>query len=330
MSVPGYGKATEQQEFLTLIQELQSKASFHPEQAMSICWGQGSIVTSPDYAAGLKFSSAQREPMRTEQGLSCIRRSNPEGYHYFVSNLQGKDIDAFITLGVKAKQVVLYNPMNGQIDFAKTDAQGRVRLQLKSGESIVLRTFTDGTSAQLKNHKYLMPKNESAMQLVDWTLSFKESAPVKITRTYTMKGNPKSWTALGDSMLNATMATGVYKTTFTLPKKQPNTAYLLDLGDVRETAHVLVNGTDAGMLFAVPFRLDITDYLVDGKNTLEVAVANLPANRIAQLDRDGVEWRKFKELNVVDLNYKNTLYDKWKPVPSGLNGPVRIIPCKVE
>ena len=131
-------------------------------------------------------------------------------------------------------------------------------------------------------------------------------------------------------MLNATMATGVYKTTFTLPKKQPNTAYLLDLGDVRETAHVLVNGTDAGMLFAVPFRLDITDYLVDGKNTLEVAVANLPANRIAQLDRDGVEWRKFKEINVVDLNYKNTLYDKWKPVPSGLNGPVRIIPCKVE
>ena len=330
VSVPGYGKAVEQQEFLTLIQELQSKASFHPEQAMSIRWGQGSIVTSPDYAAGLQFSSARREPMRTEQGLSCIRRSNPEGYHYFVSNLQGRDIDTYVTLGVKAKQVVFYNPMNGQIDLAKTDAQGRVRLQLKSGESVILRTFTEGTSAQLKPHKYLNPKNESAMQLVDWTLSFKESAPVKITQTYSVKGSPKPWTELGDSVLNATMATGVYKTTFNFPKKQPNTAYVLDLGDVRETAHVLVNGTDAGILFAVPFRLDITDYLVDGKNTLEVAVANLPANRIAQLDRDGVEWRKFKEINVVDLNYKNTLYDKWKPVPSGLNSPVRIIPCKVE
>ncbi len=268
--------------------------------------------------------------MRTEQGLSCIRRSNPEGYHYFVSNLQGRDIDTYVTLGVKAKQVVFYNPMNGQIDLAKTDAQGRVRLQLKSGESIILRTFTDGTPAQLKVHKYLKPKNESAMQLVDWTLSFKESAPVKITQTYSMKGSPKPWTELGDSVLNATMATGVYKTTFTFPKKQPNTAYILDLGDVRETAHVLVNGTDAGMLFAVPFRLDITDYLVDGENTLEVEVANLPANRIAQLDRDGVEWRKFKEINVVDLNYKNTLYDKWDPVPSGLNSPVRIISCKVE
>ncbi len=330
VSVPGYGKAVEQQEFLTLIQELQSKASFHPEQAMSIRWGQGSIVTSPDYAAGLQFSSARREPMRTEQGLSCIRRSNPEGYHYFVSNLQGRDIDTYVTLGVKAKQVVFYNPMNGQIDLAKTDAQGRVRLQLKSGESVILRTFAEGTSAQLKPHKYLKPKNESAMQLVDWTLSFKESAPVKITQTYSVKGSPKPWTELGDSVLNATMATGVYKTTFNFPKKQPNTAYVLDLGDVRETAHVLVNGTDAGMLFAVPFRLDITDYLVDGKNILEISVANLPANRITQLDRDDVEWRKFKEINVVDLNYKNTLYDKWEPVPSGLNGPVRIVPCKVE
>lgn len=84
------------------------------------------------------------------------------------------------------------------------------------------------------------------------------------------------------------------------------------------------------MLFAVPFRVDITDFLRDGSNTLEIAVANLPANRIAQMDRDGIKWRKFKEINVVDLNYKNTLYDKWEPVPSGLNGPVRIIQYKTE
>ena len=84
------------------------------------------------------------------------------------------------------------------------------------------------------------------------------------------------------------------------------------------------------MLFAVPFVLDITDYLVEGTNTLEIEVANLPANRIAQLDRDGVEWRKFKEINVVDLNYKKTHYDQWEVVPSGLNGSVRLIPCRME
>lgn len=325
LSVPGYGKTTEQQEFASLMEQLQPLVTFHPDQAMSTRWGEGTIVTSPNYSDGLQFSAARKEPMRLEQKLSCIRRVNGEGYHYFVSNLQGKDIDAYVQLGVQAKSVAFYNPMNGQIDLAKTDAQGRVRVQLKSGESIIIRTFTNGTSEALKPHQYLEPLNAQTRPLNDWTLSFKESAPVKIAQTYMMKGAPKAWTTLGDSLLNTTMATGIYKTTFTLPKRQPNTAYVLDLGDVRESARVLVNGQDAGTLFAVPFRVDITPYLREGANTLEVEVANLPANRIAQLDRDKVEWRRFKEINVVDLNYKKNLYDRWEPVPSGLNSPVRLI-----
>lgn len=329
-SVPGYGKTTEQGEFSNLMEELQSIVTFHPEQAMQATWGKGSIVTSPTYSAGLQFSTARKEPMRLEQGLSCIRRSNPEGYHYFVSNLQGKDIDAFIPLGVSAKTVVFYNPMNGQIDLAKTDAQGRVRIQLQSGESIILRTYTNGTNESLKPHKYLKSHAVQAKSLMGWTLAFKEAAPVKIDKTYKMEGAPKPWTALGDAVLNETMATGVYQTTFNLPKLQPATAYILDLGDVRETAHILVNGKDAGTLFAVPYRMDITSLLHTGSNTLEVEVANLPANRIAKMDRDGVEWRKFKEINVVDLNYKRDLYDTWSVVPSGLNGEVKLIPCIVE
>jgi hypothetical protein len=76
--------------------------------------------------------------------------------------------------------------------------------------------------------------------------------------------------------------------------------------------------------------VDITDYLIDGTNTVEIEVANLPANRIADLDRRGVEWRKFKEINVVDLNYKRDHYDTWEVVPSGLNSPVKLIRCTVE
>ena len=331
MSVPGYHQAAEQQELIDLLQKMQQTVTFHPEQAMRIVWGKGSIVTSPNFSDGLKFSAAKKEPMRLEQGLGCIRRTNPDGYHYFVSNLQDKDIDAFVALGVKAKKVVFYNPLNGQIDLAKMDAQGRVRVQLKSGESIILRTYTNAPSETLKPHKYLRANAAKARNLTGWTLAFKESAPVKIDKTYTMNGAPKPWTALGEAVLNETMATGVYKTTFSLPSKRAAlSAYVLDLGDVRETAHVFVNGHDAGILFSVPYRLDITEFLRDGKNTLEVEVANLPANRIAKMDRDGVEWRKFKEINVVDLNYKTQHYDQWGVVPSGLNSEVKLIPCTVE
>ena len=39
-------------------------------------------------------------------------------------------------------------------------------------------------------------------------------------------------------------------------------------------------------------------------------------------------WRKMKEINFVDINYKKTKYDKWLPVESGLNADVRLIRLK--
>ena len=68
--------------------------------------------------------------------------------------------------------------------------------------------------------------------------------------------------------------------------------------------------------------IDCKDALRKGKNTLRIEVTNLPANRIADMDRQGVAWRKMKEINVVDINYKKTSYANWKPVESGLNGKV--------
>ena len=314
-SVPGYGKKAEQKAFLKVLKLLKKNTTL-----------------AEGYQTALQGTEAHPETMRSVQGLSCIRRSNPEGYHYFISNLQGKDVDSYVELGVKATDALFYNPMNGDITCAKMNEQGRVRIQLRSGESILLRTFTNPQTQELKNiktHSYYNCLDYRAGKLTNWTLSFKEAAPIPITKTWTMN-TPKSWTELGDSLCNTTMATGIYKTTFRLGSIQPGAAFILDLGDVRETAHVFVNGQDCGTLFAVPYRMDITRYSHEGENTLEVEVCNLPANRIAELDRQGVQWRKFKEINVVDLNYKKNLYGTWAFVPSGLCSEVKIIPATIE
>jgi len=101
--------------------------------------------------------------------------------------------------------------------------------------------------------------------------------------------------------------------------------YQIDLGDVRESARVYINGTYVGCAWCVPFTLDFDGLLHEGTNTIRIEVTNLPANRIAAYDRRGVKWRKFNEINVVDINYKRTTYDTWKPVPSGLNSYVKIM-----
>ena len=84
-----------------------------------------------------------------------------------------------------------------------------------------------------------------------------------------------------------------------------------------------------GCAWAVPYVLSFdASVLKAGENTIRIEVTNLPANRIANLDRHGVKWRKMEEINVVDINYKKTTYEGWAPVPSGLNSEVKIYAVK--
>lgn len=347
-SVPGFGNSEEQKRFETLIEEFKKDANWDTSllnennlYTVAHKYGNGMVIGSDTYEGGIRWCNGRSEQMRNEQGLSCIRRSNPHGFHYFISNLQNADVDAWITLGVKAESAAFYNPMNGKITEAQVRQNGnntQVRMQLLSGESIILRTFTEGTtdkimaesglSGKIQPHKYHDFSYQSAISLNGkWTLKFIESAPQPIKRKFKMEGTPKSWVTFGDELCNTTMATGLYTTNFVMDKSMlsEGKSIILDLGDVRESARVRINGKDAGTLFAVPFRTDITELVKKGKNLLEIEVTNLPANRIAELDRRGVEWRKFNEINVVDLNYKKNTYDKWQPLPSGLNSEVKIL-----
>lgn len=55
---------------------------------------------------------------------------------------------------------------------------------------------------------------------------------------------------------------------------------ILDLGRVEVIASVKINGRDAGIAWKEPYRLDVTDLVHAGANTLEIAVTNLWTNRL--------------------------------------------------
>lgn len=50
------------------------------------------------------------------------------------------------------------------------------------------------------------------------------------------------------------------------------------------------------------------------------------ANRIRDLDQRKVGWKKFKDINLVDHQYKKFDVSQWPVEPSGLLGPVTLIP----
>ena len=72
----------------------------------------------------------------------------------------------------------------------------------------------------------------------------------------------------------------------------PGGQLALDLGEVKNLARVKLNGTDLGILWKPPFRVDITSTARPGTNHLEIDVVNLWPNRLIgdeQLPPD-VEW----------------------------------------
>ena len=286
------------------------------------------ILFGHDYAETLRQTGVRPEIMKRDWGLSCIRRCNEDGYHYFISALKSEDTEGWIPLGVKAKSALFFDPMTGEQGKAalrNVNGQTEVYMQLSSGSSIILKTFS-AYDVDVKAWKYFKTSREGISIGIDkFDFCFSTSLPeVHGTLKQVQVG---TWTNYNLPEVKNTMGTGVYKTTFVInPLSAPE--WMLDLGDVRESAKVIINNKSVATLWAVPFRCMIGKYLKSGINTIEIEVTNLPANRIADLDRRGKEWRVFKEINMVDRNYNKTGYANWESVPSGLLTPVRLIPME--
>ena len=129
------------------------------------------------------------------------------------------------------------------------------------------------------------------------------------------------WTNLALDAEKVNMGTALYTNEFDFAKGDKE--YILQLDNVRESARVRINGKDVVTLWSVPYECNITDYLVDGKNLLELEVTNLPANRIADYDRRNIQWRPFKTVNHVHRYYKKTGYGRWDVVDYVLTEGVR-------
>lgn len=292
---------------------------------------KGKVLLGTDYAATIAQTGVEPESMRTGTGLSFIRRSNENGHHYFISALKSENTEAWIPLAVQAKSAVFFDPMTGKIGKAKTrvnHGKTEVFLQLASGESLILKTFANEDVA-CETWTYYSPAGES-FEPTDWQdFYFVESFP-EVPGKFEMK-TPLPWTELAVPEAKINMGTGRYSFHLPLETAIPDSIdWMLDLGDVRESARVRINGEEIATLWAVPYRCPIAKYLKKGNNLIEIDVTNLPANRISELDRQNIPWRKFKEINLVDLNYKATGYGHWETMPSGLLGNVKIFPVRIN
>ena len=166
---------------------------------------------------------------------------------------------------------------------------------------------------------YYQPASPDLVLAGPWHLHFKEGGPqLPADRVL---DHMENWSDFEDAQ--SFSGTGVYSQTFDL-QKDATAEYLLQLNGLHESARVFINDKDAGYFWGYPFELKIGKYLKAGSNQIRIEVANLMANRIRYMDQQKIAWRRYHEINFVNIDYKDFDASNWKIVPSGVEGPVII------
>ncbi len=164
-----------------------------------------------------------------------------------------------------------------------------------------------------------------------WTVAFGSAAPLPVNAL-------ASWADSNSTRFFSGVAT--YRSTFDVPETK-HKRILLDFGQatpvppaaasargtralldapVRDAAVVFVNGQRAGSVWMPPYRLDITQWLHEGSNTLSIQVANTAVNALAgqsQPDQRLLWARWGKRAEPQDM-------ENLQPLPAGLLGPVTL------
>ena len=306
-----------------------------------VCWGKplSEIFLAdgvlPDFAISSK-----------DAFIDFIHRATPNTDLYFLANRKGGAETTEATFRVSGRQPELWDPVTGKMrdlpQFDSKDGCTTVPLEFDPSGSmfVVFRKATVGTGrravrldrgvgangpATPSNFPKLSPVQEITGP---WTVQFDaqwfyptaglDSEPAKGRLVF---ANLDDWSKRPEPAVKNFSGTAVYRKTFDLAdsSKIQNSKFkiLLDLGTVKETARVKLNGKDLGVVWCTPWRVEITGAVKTGNNALEIEVVNLWPNRLIGDDALPEADRKTRT---------NISFDKSQPLlSSGLLGPVRVM-----
>ena len=187
-----------------------------------------------------------------------------------------------------------------------------MRLEAYESSFIVFRKDTDKAVSEGCNYP-----EKSVLATIDtpWTVAFQEKrggpeAPVTFDTLY-------DWTTSDDPRIKYFSGDATYTNSFKL-KKLPQGEVYVDLGKVMVMAKVKVNGEYAGGVWTAPYRLNITNLLRKGVNTIEVEVVNCWRNRVIGEKEAIPANERFTFQTATYLNKDSELQ------PSGLLGPIEL------
>ncbi len=273
--------------------------------------GLGRVFSGIGAAEALASLGASRDIEWTSDArLAWTHRRDGETDLYFVSNQSGQDLRLNVSFRVQGRTAEVWDALQdtrSPVSWRQAKGRTDTPLTLNADQSIFV-IFDRATTEQ----SYLAPVPTMSVlpwSTHQWRVAFEadRGAPASIEMD-----RLTSWTENNDAGVRYFSGVATYTTTFEASAVEGDV--ILDLGDVREVAAVRVNGQSVGQAWSPPYRVNVTDALRPGQNTLEVEVANYWHNRLVGDAQPGAS-----PVGFTTVSY----YPADTPLrPSGLLGPV--------
>ena len=200
-------------------------------------------------------------------------RQTAEQEIYWLDNRSADETSAEVSFRISGKIPELWNAQTGKAEKVSYKIEGGrtiIPLKFESWDTFFV-VFKDKTTA---NSFTKASKVETILSQIStpWKVSFNDKNVTLDKLT--------SWSESTDNDVKYFSGTATYDNTFKVVSLDKSASYLVDLGDVKNIAEVIINGKNVGTAWKKPFRLDIHDALKTGKNTIEIKVTNLWVNRL--------------------------------------------------
>lgn len=248
--------------------------------------------------------------------IKFVHRVANDAHIYMVANRTDKAQRFDGVFRVSGKAAEMWRADTGKVSplsFRTVDQQTHVPLLMEPWQSYFV-VFKEQT---LTNELTVEEPPLVSLKTIEgeWQVSFQQGrgAPEKIQMQ-----SLQSLSEFEEHGVKYFSGVARYTNTFDVDANSLDRAMTLDLGSVGDLAEVYINGQLAGAAWKPPYHVDITEHVKQGRNSLEVRVANLWVNRLIGDRQQGVEEP------VAYTSFKTYLPSA--PLrPSGLIGPVQVL-----
>jgi len=308
------------QEWTALIERLWPDAGNSPQaSSLGTPVGKGRVLASENIDAALAAiglaADFRGKGQAGDVAIPFVHRKDEKGDIYYLSNPKASAQAFEAHFRVTGKEPELWHPETGtseRVSYRIANGETIVPLAMQAGDAV----FVVFRKAAVKQEVAIAPVTRQVAANLDagWKVDFQPE-----------RGAPASIALPRLAPLNESAQAGVkyfsgiatYSRAFAAPKGwRAGQPLWLDLGEVGALAEVRVNGQPVGAAWHAPYRLEIGKAVQQGRNTLEIRVANKWVNRLvgdAQPGAQPVTWTAMPT------------YRADAPLErSGLIGPVRL------